>query len=133
MEYKITVETKKNVLIITDGAASTHKLAEQVAGELKDCKVLVRAASDFAGTDLLPAEAFFLGCEQPAPPSFACLSELLQHINLVGRPCGVFSPGSEKAVSYLADLVRSSEASIGAPFVAASNKTGLRQWLKTIL
>ncbi|MDR1278476.1 MAG: hypothetical protein LBK02_06970 [Treponema sp.] len=127
------MKTKKNVLVVTDGAASTLELAEQMAGELKDCQVLVRMASDFAGTDILPVEAFFLGCEQPEPPSFAYLAELLQHINLAGRPCGVFSPGSEKAVKYLAGLVHNCEAAAGEPFVAADNRAGLGQWLRTIL
>ncbi|MDR1099717.1 MAG: hypothetical protein LBL28_04475 [Treponema sp.] len=127
------MKTKKNVLIVTDGAASTRELAEQVAGELKEYQVLVRVASDFAGTDILPVEAFFLGCEEPAPPSFAYLAELLQHINLAGRPCGVFSPGSEKAAKYLADLVHNCEAAAGKPFVAADNKAGLGQWIRTIL
>jgi hypothetical protein len=126
------VETKKNVLIITDGAASTLEIAEQIAADLKDCQVLIRAASDFGGTDILPAEVFFLGCEEPDPPSFAYLAELLRHINLAGRPCGVFSPGSARAAEYLAGLVGDCEAALGAPFVAAEDKAGLKQWVESI-
>jgi hypothetical protein len=127
------VETKKDALIVTDGAAATLKLAKQIAAELEGFNVLVRAAPDFAGTDLLPATAFFLGCEAPEPPSFGYLAELLRHINLAGRSCGVFSPGSGEAAAYLAALVRDCEATAGEPFVASKSGDGLKQWVKSIL
>jgi hypothetical protein len=127
------VETKKNVLIVTDGAASTMKAAEQIVAELTDARVVIRAASDFAGTDILPAEVFFLGCEAPNPPDFAYLEELLRHINLAGRSCGVFSPKSEKAVKYLAGLVKDCEAALGEPFVSPENGAGFKKWVKSIL
>jgi hypothetical protein len=127
------VETRKDALIVTDGAAATQELAEEIAAGLGDFKVLVKTASDFAGTDLLPAEIFFLGCEQPNPPSFAGIAELLRHINLAGRSCGVFSPGSGSAAAYLAGLVTDCEAALGEPFVAAKNKAGLKNWVKSIL
>jgi hypothetical protein len=127
------VETKKNVLIVTDGAVSTMKAAEQIAAELADSQVVVRAAADFAGTDILPAEVFFLGCEAPNPPSFAYLEELLRHINLAGRPCGVFSPKSEKAVEYLAGLVKDCEAVLGEAFLSSKDGAGFKKWVKSIL
>ncbi|MDR0656976.1 MAG: hypothetical protein LBG22_11735 [Treponema sp.] len=127
------MDTKKYVLIVTDGADSTVRIAEQIASELKKHDVVVRKVSDFAGTDILPADAFFLGCEQPNPPSFAYLSELLRHINLAGRPCGVFSPDSAKALTYLTGLVRDCEAVPGEPFMAKDGAAGLKQWVKSIL
>jgi hypothetical protein len=127
------VEIKKHVLIITDGADSTVRIAEQIAAELKKHDVVIRAASDFAGTDLLPADVFFLGCEQSNPPSFAYLSELLRHINLAGRPCGVFSPDSAGPAAYLTGLARDCEAILGEPFVAKDGTAGLKQWIKSIL
>lgn len=127
------METKKDALIVTDGTAATRELAEQIAAELEGFNVRVRAAPDFAGTDILPAELFFLGCEQPEPPSFGNVAELLRHINLAGRSCGVFSPGSAEAAAYLAMLVQDCEAATGEPFVAAENRAGLRQWVKNIL
>jgi len=115
------VKVKKNVLIITDGSDETVKMAAGIAAALKGNKVLVKAASDFMGNDLLPAEAFFLGCIKSRPDSFTYLADLLKHINLVGRPCGVFSPGSEKAAKYLAGLVRDSEAALNPePFLPCS-------------
>jgi hypothetical protein len=127
------VETKKHVLIVTDGADSTVRIAEQIAAELKKHDVVIRKASDFAGTDILPADVFFLGCEQPDPPSFAYLAELLRHINLAGRFCGVFSPNSAKSVTYLTRLVRDCEASLGEPFVAKDGAAGLKHWITGIL
>jgi hypothetical protein len=127
------VETKKNVLIVTDGAASTMKAAEQIAAELSGSQVVIRTASEFAGTDILPAEVFFLGCEAPNPPLFAYLEELLRHINLAGRRCGIFSPQSEKAANYLAGLVKDCEASVGEPFVSPEDGAGLKKWIKSIL
>jgi hypothetical protein len=126
------VETKKNVLIVTDGAASTMKAAEQIAAELPVSHVVIRAASEFAGTDILPAEVFFLGCEAPNPPSFAYLEEMLRHINLVGRRCGIFSPKSEKAAAYLVGIVKDCEASVGEPFVFPEDGAGLKKWVKSI-
>jgi hypothetical protein len=127
------VKTKKNVLVVTDGAASTIKVAEQIAAELTGSQVVIRSASEFAGTDILPAEVFFLGCEAPNPPSFACLEELLRHINLAGRRCGIFSPKSEKAAKYLAGLVKDCEATLGEVFVPPEGGAGLKQWVKSIL
>jgi hypothetical protein len=127
------VETKKHVLIVTDGAESTVRLAGQIAAELKKHDVVIRAASDFAGTDLLPAAVFFLGCEQPEPPSFAYIAEFLRHINLAGRSCGVFSSGPAKAVTYLRGLVSDCEAVLGEPFTAKDGAAGLKQWVKSIL
>ena len=126
------MKTKKTVLIITDGSGETAKMAAGIAGVLNGNKVLVKAASDFEGTDLLPAGAFFLGCEKPGPPSFAYLEDLLKHINLAGRPCGVFSPGSEKAVKYLAGLLKDSEAALNPEPLTASGKN-MKKWAENVI
>jgi hypothetical protein len=106
------VKAKKTVLIVTDGTERAAKMADGIAAVLKDDKVTVRAASEFAGTDILPADMFFIGCENPKPASFEYLSDLLKHINLAGRSCGIFSPESKKAAAYLADLLADSEAAL---------------------
>jgi hypothetical protein len=111
---------KKNVLIITDGAPETVKMAANIAGALKGNKVLTKTAAEFAGNDILPADAFFLGCENAAPDSFAYLTDLLKHINLAGRTCGVFSSGTKKTAGYLAGLVKDCEAALNPEFLAAS-------------
>jgi hypothetical protein len=125
------VKTRKTVLIVTDGADSTTKIANDLAAALKGHKVSVKTASGFAGTDLLPADVFFIGCEAPGPASFSYLAELLRHINLAGRACGIFSSGTEKTVNYLSGLLGESEAALNPePFLAGLN---LKAWAETIL
>ncbi|GHV95474.1 hypothetical protein AGMMS50293_17940 [Spirochaetia bacterium] len=122
-------------MIITDGAASTQKITEVISAALAEHQVVVRPAESFTGEDLLPAHVFFLGCEKPNPPSFAYLAELLAHINLAGRPCGVFSANS-KALKYLSGLVKDSEAVTGETLLAedgAVKAAVVKKWLKDIL
>jgi flavorubredoxin len=109
------VKAAKTILIVSDGTESASKMAEAIAATLKGNKVTVKKAESFTGTDLLPADSFFIGCEKPNPPSFSYLAELLRHINLAGRTCGVFAsaaPGSEKAVEYLSGLLKDCEAAL---------------------
>jgi len=91
--------------------------------------VTILRGEDWAVTDLLPAEAFFLGCEEPDPPGFTVLAETLRHINLAGRPCGVFSAGSEGAWRYLAGLVRDCEAVLCPWPLQAGDPEDLKGWL----
>jgi len=126
------VRTKKNVLIITDGAPETVKMAESIAGALKGNKVLAKTAAEFAGNDILPADAFFLGCENIAPDSFAYLTDLLRHINLSGRPCGVFSSGTKKTTAYLAGLVKDCEAALNPEFLTGS-VPDIKNWVQNII
>ena len=121
------------MLIVTDGSGLTVKMAADIAAALKGNKVTVRTASEFMGTDILPAEAFFLGCEKPKPASFAYLTDLFKHINLAGRPCGVFSPGSEKATKYLAALIRDSEAALNPEPLFAGSGAAVKKWAQNVI
>ncbi|GHV90990.1 hypothetical protein AGMMS50268_14930 [Spirochaetia bacterium] len=121
---------------MTDGTGPIRSIAEQINTALRGCQTLIVSAAEFAGNDILPAEAFFLGCEKPRPPSFAYLAELLGHINLAGRPCGVFSVDSERAIKYLSALVHDCEAALGEPFLAGDGSKGaaaVKAWAKGIL
>jgi len=122
---------KKNVLIVTDGTPGTEKMASDIAGALKGSKVLTKTAAEFAGNDILPADAFFLGCENTAPDSFAYLTDLLKHINLAGRPCGVFSPGTKKTAGYLAGLVKDCEAALNPEFFIGP--AGIKNWAQNVI
>jgi hypothetical protein len=120
------VKAQKTVLIVIDGTEQVAKMADDIAAVLKGDTVTVKVVSQFAGTDILPADMFFIGCEGPKPASFDYLSDLLTHINLAGRSCGVFSPTSEKAAAYLTGLLADSEAALypqplfaGSPDIAA--------------
>jgi len=127
------VKTKRTVLIVTDGSEETVKMAAGIAAALKGNKVTVKSISEFKGNDILPAQAFFLGCKKPKPESFDYLADLLKHINLAGRPCGVFSPGSEKAASYLAGLVRDSEAALNPKPLLAGSEAAVKKWAENVI
>jgi len=127
------VKVKKKVLIITDDAEATRKLALDIAAVIKNNEVIVKAASDFMGNDILPAEAFFLSCEKPGPDSFRQLEDVLKHINLAGRPCGVFTPGSEKAAKYLAGLVKDCEAALHPEYLFAGSGTDIKAWAQNVV
>jgi len=127
------VKTKKTVLIVTDGSGETAKMAAGIVEALKGNKVAVKSASEFKGNDILPAQAFFVGCEKPRPESFVYLADLFKHINLAGRPCGVFSPGSEKAAKYLAGMVHDSEAALNPqPFLTGAG-AAVRKWAQNVI
>jgi hypothetical protein len=127
------VEAKKNILIVTDGVESTHKLGGQIAALCKDSHVALLNASEFSGTDILPADVCFFGCAEPSPSSFTYLEKILGHINLVGRPCGIFSPDSKKAVQYLSKMVHDAELALhGEPFIAGA-AADIKAWVKHVI
>ena len=131
------VENKK-IVIITDGTAPIQKVAESIAaaiGEYQGYSATVIQGESFYGSDLLPAYAFFLGCEKPNPLSFFYIETLFEHINLAGRSCGIFS-SKDKALKYLSLLVRDSEAAMGKPFLAkngVADSNELHNWIQDIL
>jgi hypothetical protein len=126
------VKAKKTVLIITDGPDQVGKIADSIAAALKGNTVTIKAASEFAGTDILPVEVFFIGCETPKPASFSYLSDLLKHINLAGRSCGIFSPQSETAAAYLTGLLKDSEAALN-PKPLFAKTADISAWAEKVL
>jgi adenine phosphoribosyltransferase len=127
------VETKKNVLIVTDGIDATQKMAARIAKALKGARAVSITALDFAGTDMLAAEAYFFGCAEPNPASFAYLRDILKHINLAGRPCGVFSPVSDQAIDFLTAMVRDSEAALYSKPLFAANIEYVKSWTDQVI
>ena len=127
------MKTKKTVLIVTDGSAGMAKMAGEIAAALKGNKVSTKAVSDFKGNDILPSDAFFLGCEKPKPTAFAYLDDLLKHVNLAGRPCGVFSSGSEKAAKYLAGLVKDCEAALNPEPLLAGDSAVVENLVQSVV
>jgi hypothetical protein len=129
------VEIKRTALIVTDGTDSITKIADAISAELDGFQTLIRSAESFSGTDLLPAGVFFLGCEKPGQPSFAYITEMLKHVNLAGRSCGVFSSG-KKALKFLSDLVKDCEAAAAEPFLAEGGEASpavLKKWVQGII
>ena len=127
------VKRKKSVLIVTDGTEKVKKMAENIAAALKGNKILLKDSSSFSGTDLLPAEILFFGCEKPSPPSFDYFETLLQHINLAGRPLGIFSPNSKEALKYLSRIVKDSEAALYSEAFITENARGIEEWTTRII
>jgi len=96
---------------------------------------MVVNADQFSGDNLLPAQTFFLGCEEPNPSSFYYIEDLLKHINLAGRSCGIFSSNA-KALKYLSSLVHDSEAAVGETFLAKNGVADgklLQKWIQDTL
>ena len=133
------MEENKKITIIIDDAVATQNLAKNISDVIRDFPfvgftVLIIDAKQFMATDLLPANVFFLGCESPKPGSFDYIEDLFEHINLAGRKCGIFSSNG-KAIEYLGNLIKKSEASIGVPLISLEenvDKTELKDWIHSI-
>jgi len=119
---------KKKVFILSDGSESVQEMAEQIALLLKDSDVSVKKAAEFQGTDLLPADILFIGCEAPSPGTFSYIEDLFKHINLAGRYCGVFSSGSEPAIDYLKALLKDCDITVNPEPLLNSQNTAV--WVK---
>ena len=127
------MKPKKRVLIITDESRGTAEMASGIAKALKGNKVSIKGISEFQGNDILPADVFFLGCEKPAPDSFAYIEDLFLHINLAGRSCGVFSPGGAKTAKYLSGLVHNSEAMLNPNPLLSPSDGEIKAWSQNVL
>ena len=118
---------------MTDGTEKVIKIAEDIAATLRGNRIIMKDASTFAGTDLLPAAALFFGCEEPSPPSFGYFEDLLRHINLASRPLGIFTHSSQKAVQYLVRMVKDSEAALNPEPFLAVHSGDIKKWTTMVL
>ncbi len=130
------MKTKRKILIIADNNDVTGGVAKNIAAvfgtaPFENWSAAVISAKDFSPTKLLAAHAFLLGCEKPNIPEFADIKELFKHINLAGRPCGIFSTQTN-TVKYLSGLVRDSEAALGDPLVIENGKVDRRKVQKWV-
>jgi hypothetical protein len=127
------VNAEKKVLIVTDADEKLDLTAQLIKNCLQNCAVKICPAQKFAGTDLLPAQIFFLGCCSPKPESFSYLEEMLSHINLVSRKCGIFS-ADKKSLEYLAGILKDCETDLGEPLLISdgNDKPAIEKWLKGI-
>ena len=124
------------VLIVTDENDSINQIAQILKSTLEACNydVQICCANDFEGTDLLRSSAFFMGCNTPNPDSFSYIQEILDHINLASRRCGIFSV-NEEALKYLRDILNDSEA-VCKELLFVNEKTdepAVEKWAKEIL
>ena len=124
------MKTTKNVLIIADNTDKTVEMANGIAEVLKEGTVSLKTISDFNGNDILPADVFFLGCEEPNPASFAYISDLLSHINLAGRSCGIFTSGSKNTAKYLTGLLKDCEVTVNPEPLFSGPEAALKNWVQ---
>ena len=125
----------KKALIITDGTETINSLAKPIKTALAGFNVQICSAEKFAGNDILSADIFFLGCENPSPASFAYLEEMLSHINFASRKCGVFST-SQKSLKYLSGILKDSEAALGETMLSTDGgyqQSDITKWVKELL
>jgi len=125
----------KKALIISDGTAKIENIAHCISSALSGYEVKICSSVKFEGTDILPVDIFFLGCEKPSPSSFSYLQEMLSHINLASRKCAIFSV-NEDALNYLRAIVKDCEASLGSPLFVKNidyEKSALVNWVKKVL
>lgn len=137
------MKAQKRVLIIIEESSSLRKIAERITARLAPLRVDVVEGSQFVATDLLPADAYFLGCDSPQPGSFSELERVLRGINLAGRDCGLFTSSamSERATSaieYLRSIIRDTDLRVNAdPFFGQTNSNGPmvdeRLWIEKTL
>ena len=127
------MKVEKKALIITDQDESLDSTAQSIQKCLKNHSVKICSAGNFDGKDLLPTQVFFIGCTGPKPASFSYLEEMLSHINLVSRKCGIFSP-NKKSLDYLKSILKDSEAELGEPLLlnGKTDKKAIERWLKGI-
>jgi hypothetical protein len=108
-------------------------MAEKIEEALADCRVVNIQARNFSGVEILPAEVYFFGCGKPHPPSFEYLETVLNHINLAGRVCGLFSSGPGEALDYLSAMVRDSDLILRAEPLLSSDAERIKQWLGNLI
>jgi len=122
-------------LIITDGTESIQSIALLIKESLADYKTDIYTADNFLGNEILPADIFFIGCQEPSPASFEFLETMLSHINLASRKCGVFSI-NKKTGKYLLSILKDSEVYTSEPLIVSNlsevKKADIKKWLKTI-
>ncbi|MDR2468843.1 MAG: hypothetical protein LBD22_07785 [Spirochaetaceae bacterium] len=116
------------ILILTDEARSSRDVALAIVTGLFGKKIQVVRASEFSGTDILGASFCFLGCAKPAPPDFKHFEKVVRHINLTLRRCAFFSPDSEEAVHYLAELVKDSGIKVSSLPLVSSKPLEIKKW-----
>lgn len=106
------MKTIKNVLILVDESDAIKDVGRQLAVHLEAVHVAIVDAADFAATDLLPADAYFFGCQQPHPARFSEVERVLKGINLAGRPCGLFTLSAKSAIEYLRSITQDAELAV---------------------
>ena len=126
---------KKKALIITDGTKPIRAIALLIKESLSDFKVKICPAKRFDGTDLLASDIFFIGSKRAKPKSFLYLEDMLSHINLASRKCGLYSL-NEKSLNYLRGILAASEANLTQPQLFSEEKNekpAVNKWVNKLI
>ena len=127
------------MLILVDDSDSIKDVGRQLATYLVPVRVAIVDAGDFSATDMLPADAYLFGCQEPHPARFGEVERVLKGINLAGRPCGLFTLSSKSAIEYLrsitedAELVVSREPLFYETLVSKDRATQMKVWVQSVL
>lgn len=133
------MKTIKNVLILVDESDVIKDVGRRLAVHLEAVHVAIVDAADFAATDLLPADAYFFGCQQPHSARFSEVERVLKGINLAGRPCGLFTLSAKSAIEYLRSITRDTELAVfHEPLLYEALKpvdraTQVKAWVHSVL
>lgn len=123
----------KHILIVTDTDPAIKELSALIVKELHKYKVVVLEGSDFAATDILPADACFFGSAKAHCSTFDELARVLKGINLAGRPCGLFSTEAGAAIEWLHDLSRDSELAVHRDALTGTSSSNVVSWVADVL
>ncbi|MDR1867794.1 MAG: hypothetical protein LBQ77_05975 [Treponema sp.] len=120
-----------NILIVIDNDSSIQMMAELIAAAFSQSRIV--KADSFVGSDLLDAHIYFFGCKEPSPFSFNHVEKVLQHVNLAGRSCGIFSLDSEQAIAYLKRILLDSELTVYPQAFLSDSMENLEAWASRIV
>jgi len=129
------IMVSKKALIITDGTESIQSIAQEISGLMTGFNVDICSSQNFDGKSLLPVDTFFIGCENPSPQSFSFIEEMLSHINLASRKCGIFS-NNDESIKYLRDITNDCEADVKELLLLTEselNVSFIKNWLSGVL
>lgn len=128
-------QKSKALVLFEDGRSDSERLGRSIGDRLEEQgrAATVKPASLVAVSDILSAELYLLGAENPGAPAFGELARVFKGANLAGRKVAFFG-SSGASVAWLRGLCADTELStahvdlIGRPEPAA-----LAAWLKGVL
>ena len=134
------MENNRKILIITDTSDQMQSLAARITAVIMNppferYSIITTEVEQFSTTELLPAQVFFLGCQNKESFSNEYLEDLFTHINLAGRSCGIFSPDA-RAIIHLEKLVADSDVTVGKPLFIKNDTVedaDLQNWVQGIM
>ncbi|GMO54969.1 MAG: hypothetical protein Ta2G_13960 [Termitinemataceae bacterium] len=126
----------KKYLVVIDEEKSSSSAALAIVTKLFGNDIKVVHGMNFEGTDILPIDFLFIGCNRPSPASFAYFEDVLKHINLAGRECALFSTSAQfgkHAIQYMSKIISDSEIKLCAVPLVTKSINELQSWVCDII